>query len=319
MKIKIYADIPCSVFLNGAQYVTPFTLETKPSEYAQMSVLPSSPEKYASYTLTFSVEEDRLKDLSGGAKGISWGAGLSEIKLEPPYVQERLMPEIISQKKVNGSQITLYTDGSPKIMCEGRAFFVRELPRFLKDSSMRLRTHPNGLICAVEGKVEDKNYLLALSLSESTGEWEIMHELTADNIETTEKGVRCIDILPSMLRHEKRSFYKPFCQRCENISFTPTVYHEYKKELIPYLFLECISMGNVDAESYLDSSLGIGFEEASEFFGEFDTITSVPFGDYSEDVIAVFDSKKRIARPDLYKIESNNSKITNIIHLLTCY
>ncbi len=305
--------------MGGKQQITPFSLQTKSSDYIQMSVLPANPEKYAGYTLTFSVEEDRLKSLSGGARGISWGAGYAEIILEPPESVKKLMPEIIIQKKSDGNQITVYNDGSNKIMCEGKAFFVRELPRDIENLSLRTRTHSSGIICLVEGKVSNKNYLLALSLNTNSNEWEIMHEILAESIESTQSGIYSTDLLPTMLRHEKRCFFKPFCSSPEKVSFTPTVFHEYKSELIPYLFLESLAVKNEDATSYLDNSLEISFQDAIEFFGEFDEICSPPLGAYDVDVIAVYDSKKRISRPDIYKFEINNAKITNIVHLLTCY
>ena len=106
MKLKFSADMPCGVFLDGKQYTTPFELETKPFFVGQMTVLPTSPEKYAGYSLCFTIEEDRLKSLSGGASGVSWGAGLGEIKLTPPIAQKSSMPEVITQKKVEQTQIT---------------------------------------------------------------------------------------------------------------------------------------------------------------------------------------------------------------------
>lgn len=317
MKLQVYADMPCGVFFNGIQYTTPFTIETKSCEHGQFAVLPSSPEEYSGYTLTYTIEEDRLKNLSGGANGISWGAGLGEIRLNPPLQDKRFMPEIISQKKLSGNQITLYTDGTPKIMCEGKAFFAYELPRSCSDLSLRVSSS-SGIICAVEGKINDKEYLLALTLNVDN-EWKIIHEITADTIETTDKGIFAKDVLPTMLRHERKAFFKPFVPTPSEITFVPTVIHEYKEELFPYLFLECVMTENADAENFLDTSLGIDFDGLKEFFGEFDTILSPPFGDYSLDVVALYNSKERLSKPNLYKIEVQNSKITNIIHLLTCY
>lgn len=317
MKLQVYADMPCGVFINGKQYTTPFTLETKTSECGQFAVLPASPEEYSGYTLTYTVEEDRLKSLSGGANGVSWGAGLGEIKLSPPISEKRFLPEIISQKKALNNQITLYTDGAPKIMCEGGAFFAHELPRLATNLSLRISSS-NGVICAVEGVVKEKKYMLALTLTPEN-EWKIIHEITADVIETTDKGVYAKEVLATMLRHEKKTFFKPFDSKPVETSFVPTMLHEYKEELIPYLFFECVMIENADAENLLDSSLQINLDGLKEFFGEFDTIVSPPFGDYSIDVIAVYNSKERLAKPNLYKIETQNHKITNIIHLLTCY
>ena len=78
-------------------------------------------------------------------------------------------------------------------------------------------------------------------------------------------------------------------------------------------------MNNPDAQTYLDSSLEIDMNGLKEFFGEFDMVTAPPFGDYSVDVVALYDSKEHISKPNLYKIETNDGKVVNIIHLLTCY
>lgn len=315
MKLKFNADMPCGVFLDGKQFTTPFDLETKPFFLGQMTVLPTNPEKYAGYSLCFTIEEDRLKSLSGGASGVSWGAGLGEIKLIPPITQKTTMPEVIRQKKVEQTQITVYSDGAPKVMCEGSSFFAKDLPYNLTDITLSLSS--DGNLCAIRGKQESKSYLLALSLFDS--EWKIMHEITADIIETTTSGVITKDILPTMLRHEKKCVYKPFNLSPTDTDFIPTINHEYVDELIPYLFLEEVSIGASDATNLLDNELSIDFDGVREFLGEFDYISTPPFSKYGLDVVAIYNSKERLSHPNLYKIESKNGKITNIIHLLTCY
>ena len=132
MEIKIDATVPCGVFFEGNQYVTPFSLQTKTSSVGQMTILPVNPEDYSAYSLTFTIEEDRLRALSGGANAVSWGSGLCEIQLSPPHSQKNLLPEVIAQQKANNNQVTLYFDGTPKIMCEGYSFFVKDLPQNLK-------------------------------------------------------------------------------------------------------------------------------------------------------------------------------------------
>lgn len=315
MEIKINSISPCSAFIDGKQYVTPFSLSTKPNYVGQLTVLPVNPDEYTAYSVSFTIEEDRLRSLSGGANGISWGAGLGEITLNPPRTQKNIIPEVISQQKSNGNQITLYYDGAPKIMCEGNSFFVKDLPPTLQNAKLKLSA--DGMLCAVTGNIQDKNYLLCIALDK--GEWKVMHEITADTIETTDKGVISKNILPTMLRHEKKCTYKPFDVKPEEISFIPTVSHQYIEPLLPYLFLECVAIGSPDAINMLDNSLNIDSDGLEEFFGEFDTICPPPFEGYETDVVAIYNSKERIARPDLYKIEIEKGKITNIIHVLTCY
>jgi hypothetical protein len=201
-------------------------------------------------------------------------------------------------------------------MCEGASFYACDLPDGFEGGSLKLSK--DGRMVAVEGKVGEKKYLLALSLSQDN-EWQTMHELVADEIETSEIGVSARDVLPSMLRHEKKCVYKPFSSAPIEEQFTPTIRHEYVSALIPYLFLECIVMKNPDADSMIDGSLSIDAKGVREFLGEFDSIVYPPFSEYGNDVVAIFNSKERIAKPDIYKFEVQNSKITNIIHLLTCY
>lgn len=316
MKLKIYSDIPCGVFIDGKQYVTPFNLDLNSIYTGQLTVLPTSPETYSGYALTFTVEEDRLRSMSGGAKGVSWGAGFGEIHLTPPLARKTQSIEVLDQQSAGGSQVTLYTDGEYKLMCEGLSFFVKDLPNGLASPCLKLTL--DGKMCAVTGRVDSKNYLLALCLN-SDNEWKIMHEVISDFVETTEKGVITKDVLCSMLRHEKKCVYKPFDKTPCETAFTPTINHEYIDEVIPYLFLECVSMGCSDAVNLLDGDLSIDMDGLKEFFSSFDTITSPPFGDFGLDVIAIYDSKTSIAKPDLYKFEHKKGKITNIIHLLTCY
>ena len=280
-----------------------------------MTILPVNPEDYSAYSLTFTIEEDRLRALSGGANAVSWGSGLCEIQLSPPHSQKNLLPEVIAQQKANNNQVTLYFDGTPKIMCEGYSFFVKDLPQNLKNAKLKLSN--DGMLCAVTGNIENKEYLLSLALEDR--EWKLMHEIIGDSIETNPKGVETKEVLSTMLRHEKKCTYKPFEVNPKEIFFTPTVFHQYKEALIPYLFLECVMIGSSDAVNMLDESLNIDFDGIKEFFGEFDTIRDAPFDDYGIDVVALYNSKERISRPDLYKIECKNGKISNIIHLLTCY
>ena len=139
MKININSQIPCNLFYKGEQKESPCVLETLSNERIQLSVLPAYPEKYSSYTLIITVNRDKLCELSGGAKGISWGQGYCDINLTPPLTQIRFSPVVLGQKRLNRDLITLYDDGVKKIMCEGTSFYTFDLPNELEDIKFKVR------------------------------------------------------------------------------------------------------------------------------------------------------------------------------------
>ena len=315
MKINLFADIPCTVFLSGTQYVTPITLDVDDGR-VQMSVLPSYPERFSSYTVIAEIRGDKLINLSGGASAVCWGEGLCDVTLSPPMILTHYTPEPLIQKRLSHDLITLYDDGRKKLMLEGTSFYNFDLPEGLIEESIRVKDLPHGSIVSVAGKVDDKEYLLALH---SNGDsWNLMHEITADTITTTQTGVKTSTVIPCMLRYEKREFYKPFKSEPEECSYIPTIRHTYPDELVPYLFLEDVFLKNPNCLTYLDESISLNLEGLEEFFAPSDTVTHPGFDSYGLDVVAVYNSKERISHPDLYKFVVENGKIVNIIHLLTC-
>ena len=314
MKINISSSIPCNLFLEGVQYETPITLTIPQSGRVQISVLPAYPERFSSYTLILSAKNDRLIELSGGARAVSWGE-IVDVYLTPPIIQSHFTPEVIAQKRLSRDLVTLYDDGRKKLMLEGSSFFNFDLPENVTDLTLKAKEVDRGAIVSVMGKLEEKDYLLALLCN---GEWQIMHQLTADRIEITKTGVKTTDIIPSMLRYEKRCFYKPFSNEPEECTYTPTVRHTYPSVLVPYLFLEDVFFNSPNCLNYLHPSIGLNLDGIVEFFGEVDTATHPCFDEFDITTVAVYDSKSRISHPDLYKFELENDKIVNIIHLLTC-
>ncbi len=316
MKIDFISSIPCTVFYKGRQKVTPFSIFSESECVIQLSILPVSPEKYQSYTLIIEIKNDTVHSLSGGAKATCWGNGACIITLFPPITQIKFTPQILAQKKVNHDLITLYDDGTKKVMCEGSSFYTFDLPDGITSLTMKAQDVRDGAILCIEGKVCEKDYLLAL-YSNGT-EWKIMHNLLADKISSTESGIKTVDLLPTMLRFERRAFYKAFSTTPEHTEFIPTVRHTYPDELIPYLFFESVFLGDDNAVNYLSDSLSHDLSALKEFIGDVDSVCFPEFGDYSLDVIALFNSEDKISHPDLYKIQVEKGKITNIIHLLTC-
>ena len=315
MNIKIVSEIPCSIFYEGAQKIAPFSIITKEEERVQLSVLPSSPEKYSAYTLIITITNDKIADISGGARVICWGEGRATIHLAPPKVQFRFTPRVLGQKKLNKDLVTLYDDGIKKIMCEGTSFYTFDLPEGVENLKMKVKELDRGAIVCVNGRVQDKEYLLALYSNEQ--EWKIMHELIADEIVVLENGVKTVEVLPTMLRHEVRSFYPAFSTAVKR-DFVPTIKHSYPDILLPYLFFVSLFMGDENFARLLDDGLSNDRSAILEFIGEVDTVVSPDFGEWDLDVVALYNSKERIIRPDLYKIKVENGKISNIIHLLTC-
>lgn len=316
MKLKISSHIPCNLFFRGEQLSSPQTILTDYNERITLSVLPSSPEAYSSYTLVIDVKNDTIISLSGGAQAICWGDGYGEILLSPPATQVRFTPEILAQKKLPSDLVTLYDDGIKKVMCEGTSFYTFDLPQNVSNIKMKSREINSGAMVTVQAKVLDKDYLLAL-YSDSKS-WKIMHSLISDKITVTPDGVTTEDVLPTMLRHLKQARYTAFNPEPQEIKFVPTVRHTYPDSLIPYLFFESVFCQNAEAINYLDPSLSQDLSALREFIGDVDTVSFPECGDYALDTIALYNSKARITRPDLYKIVVEKGKIINIIHLLTC-
>ena len=315
MKISLLSDIPCNLFYEGVQYETPVQLFIKDEGRVQISVLPAYPERFSSYTLIITTADSRLCDLSGGARAVCWGSVI-DVHLLPPVVQSHFTPEPIAQKRLAHDLITLYDDGRKKLMLEGSSFFNFDLPENLTEPTLKARELSHGALVSVTGAVEDKEYLLALSTQ--SNQWQIMHEIIADKIETTKTGVKASSIIPCMMRYEKREFYKPFSRKPVECDYIPTIRHTYPTELTPYLFLEDVFLKNEGALSYLHPSIGLDLDGLIEFFGDGDTAVHPDFDEFGLDCIAVYSSKSRICRPDLYRFVMEKDKIANIIHLLTC-
>ncbi len=316
MKIEILSPIPCSIFYKGRQKETPAVLSTDTDDRLQLSILPAYPEKYLSYTLIIAIKNDKIVDISGGAKAICWGNGIAQITLVPPISQIRFTPKILAQKRMNNDLVTLYDDGRKKVMCEGSSFYTFDLPDDIEKLVFKAQDLGNCALISIEGKVLDKKYILALY---SNGhEWKIMHEIIASEIISTDKGVKTVDIIPSMLRFEKRAFYKAFIKEPETQEYIPTIRHTYPDELIPYLFFENVFLGNENATAYLDDSLPQNLDAIKEFIGEVDTVSFPALSGYDLDTIALYNGNLSISFPDLYKIQVEKGKIINIIHLLTC-
>ena len=315
MKINLMSDIPCNLFFEGVQYETPVQFFIKDEGRVQISVLPAYPERFTSYTLIITTTNGRLSDLSGGARGVCWGQ-IVDVYLTPPIIQPHFTPEPIAQKRLTHDLVTLYDDGRKKLMLEGSSFFNFDLPENLSEPSLKTRETSRGTIVSVTGLVDDKEYLLALY--NQSNQWQIMHEIIADKIETTQTGVKAISTIPCMMRYEKREFYKPFSSSSVDCEYTPTIRHTYPNELIPYLFLEDVFLKNPNCISYLHPSIELNLDGLLEFFGDSDTASHPDFEEFGLDVVAVYSSKSRISRPDLYKFVVENNKIVNIIHLLTC-
>lgn len=316
MNIYIKSEIPCNVFCRGEQKECPFCISTAPDERIQLSILPAYPEKYSSYTLIVTVSGDKLHEISGGAKGISWGEGYGEISLTPPLTQIRFTPVILSQKRLRRDLVTLYDDGTKKIMCEGTSFYTFDLPQNVEKVKFKVKELPTGAMLSVDGEVDGKKYFLALYSDDNS--WKIMHEVIADSITVTEKGVTAIDVIPSMLRHERRAKYSAFNLTPQEVSFTPTIRHTYPDELLAYLFFEGIFMQNESVLDLLDDSLPHDAHSIKEFIGSADTVLFPEHGEWDLSTVALLDSKTRISHPDIYKIVVEKGKISNIIHLLTC-
>lgn len=316
MKIKIDSQIPCNLFCKGEQKECPFVLETLSNERIQLSVLPAYPEKYSSYTLIVTVVQDKLQELSGGAYGVSWGQGFADINLAPPLTQIRFSPVVLGQKRLNRDLVTLYDDGIKKIMCEGTSFYTFDLPNELENIKFKVRELVTGAMVCVEGNIGSKEYFLALYSNEK--EWKIMHELSADKITVQETGVQTATILPTMLKHEKRCFYKPFHAEPEKRTFTPTIKHDYPDELLPYLFFEGVFQDDESVLTLLDDTLPHDLSAIRDFIGLADSVTFPEYSEWDISTVALFDSSERIAHPNLYKIVVEKGKISNIIHLLTC-
>lgn len=315
MKINVMSDIPCNLFYEGVQYETPVQFSVNDDRRVQISVLPAYPERFSSYTLIVTTTNGRLTDLSGGARAVCWGSEV-DVYLNPPIVQSHFTPEPIFQKRLARDLVTLYDDGRKKLMLEGSSFFNFDLPENLSEPSLKARELTNGAVVSVTGLIDDKEYLLALS--SQLNQWQVMHEIIADKIETTKTGVKTSSIIPCMMRYEKREFYKPFSPNPVECDYTPTIRHVYPTELIPYLFLEDVFLKNINCLSYLHPSIGLDLDGLVEFFGESDTASHPDFEEFGLDVVAVYSSKARISRPDLYKFVLEKDKIVNIIHLLTC-
>ena len=315
MKIYIDSVIPCNLFYEGVQYETPTMLSVFDTGRVQISVLPAYPERFSSYTLVIGIINSTLQEISGGAKAVCWGMGIVDVTLTPPIVQPHYTPDIISQKRLKKDLVTLYDDGRKKLMLEGSAFFNFDLPENLTNEVLKARDIDGGAMVSVKGRIDEKEYLLALLLQSS--QWQIMHEVIADKVETTTTGVKTYDVVPSMMRYEIRDFYKPFCTTPTR-EYVPTIRQDYPSELLPYLFLEDVFLKNDNCISYLHPDIGLNMGGIIEFFGDVDTAVSPKIGDYSIDVIAVYNSKNRISRPDLYKFVVEKGKIVNIIHLLAC-
>lgn len=315
--MKIYVDsvIPCNLFYEGVQYETPTVLSVFDAGRVQISVLPAYPERFSSYTLVLGINNSTLQEMSGGAKAVRWGMGMVEVMLTPPIVQSHYTPDIISQKRLKKDLVTLYDDGRKKLMLEGSAFFNFDLPENLTEEVLKAKDLDFGCMVSVKGRIDEKEYLLALLLENN--QWRIMHEVVADKVETTTTGVKTYDIIPSMMRYERREFYKPFSMDPIR-EYVPTIRHEYPDELIPYLFLEDVFLKNENCTSHLHPDIGLDMDGIIEFFGDVDTAVSPKIGDYPIEVIAVYNSKNRIATPDLYKFVVEKGKIVNIIHLLAC-
>ena len=315
MKINLKSDIPCNIFFEGVQYETPVQFLIKDEGRVQISVLPAYPERFSSYTLILTTSDGRLSDLGGGARAVCWGT-VVDVFLTPPIVQSHFTPEPIAQKRLKHDLITLYDDGRKKLMLEGSSFFNFDLPENLSEPSLKVRELSNGALVSVTGIVDDREYMLALA--NQSNQWQIMHEIIADNIETTKTGVKTTTKIPCMMRYEKREFFKPFSQSPVECDYIPTIRHNYPNELTPYLFLEDVFLKNVNCLSYLHPSIGLDLDGLLEFFGDSDTASHPDFDEFGLDVVAVYNSKSRICRPDLYKFVLENDKIINIIHLLTC-
>lgn len=316
MKIEILSPIPCSLFCKGRQKETPTVISTNTCDRLQLSILPVCPEKYLSYTLIIVVENDKIVDISGGAKAVCWGNGFAQITLSPPIAQIRFTPKILAQKRMNNDLVTLYDDGQKKIMCEGSSFYTFDLPNDIQKLVFKAKDLGTCALISIEGIVNDKKYLLALY---SNGqEWKIMHEIISNEIISTDKGIKTIDIIPSMLRLEKRAFYKAFLKEPESQEYVPTFRHSYPDQLVPYLFFENVFLGNENAISYLDDSLPQNLEAIKEFIGEVDTVCFPALSGYDLDTIALYNGNLSLSFPDLYEIQVEKGKIINIIHLLTC-
>ena len=316
MKIKIDSLIPCNLFLHGNQYQTPVELTLNDTGRVLISVLPAYPERYGSYTLIITTDNGKMVDLSGGAKAICWGEFV-EINLTPPSVVAHFSPKPISQKRLSRDLITLYDDGRVKLMMEGTSFFNFDLPENLTDVTLKAKDTTDGAIASVKGRLDDKEYLLALY--SNSNEWKVMHELIGDKIEITDTGVKVESIIPSMLRYEKKEFYKAYDPNPVEYSYTPTIRHTYPSELIPYLFLEDVILKNENCLTYLDANLGLDMGGLIEFFDGIDCVVFPECFDYGLEVVATYNSNDRITYPDLYKFVVENDKIVNIIHLLTCH
>ena len=271
-----------------------------------IGVLPDYSQSMAAGQIRISVDNGNVCRVNDGAHAVNWGQDC-DIIIRPPELKQSHSPVTLAQLNTKKALVTYYDDGKPHIMCEGSSFFVKDAPR-LTDPTIKSRTLNCGELVTLSGMTSaSERYLLALL---STDKWRVLHELTADDIDIRSDCIITRELIADMRRHEIVSTITP---ESTTRQYNITCRHTYIEQLVPYLFLEALLIGDDrEAASYLSPPMGADIERMREFAGKYDTVVCPPYGGSG---VAVYDSSLPVANPLTIQFEMRSGLIVNAYYL----